>query len=67
MNSFEETKQKASDALCDMERELSVLYRTHRNYMKHGAVNAAAELQERIEALENGIACETELFRMAFY
>lgn len=67
MKTFAENKQMASDALCDMEYELALLCRAHRNYIRHGAVNAAAELTENIDALENGIACETESFRMAFY
>lgn len=67
MKTFEETKQMASDNLCDMERERSLLSRTYRNYARHGAVNAAAELLEKIEALEIDIACETQVFRMAFY
>ena len=67
MKTFEETKQMASDTLCDMERELSLLSRTYRNYARHGAVNAAAECLEKIETLEGDIACESELFRMAFY
>lgn len=67
MKTFEETKQMASDNLNDMEHELSLLYRTYRNYAKHGAMNAAAELHKKIETLEGDIACESELFRMAFY
>ena len=67
MKTFEETKQMASDTLNDMHHELSLLSRTYRNYEKHGAVNAAAELRAQMEALENDIAAETQMFRMAFY
>lgn len=67
MKTFEENKQMASDALCDMEHELALLCRAHRSYTRHGAMNAAAEMQEKIEALENNIAGETQMFRMAFY
>ena len=67
MKTFEETKQMASDNLCEMGRELALLSRTYRNYERHGAVNAAAECLEKIQALENDIACESQMFRMAFY
>ena len=67
MKTFEEAKQMASDNLSDMERELALLSRTYRNYTRHGAVNAAAELLEKMEAMETDIACETQMFRMAFY
>lgn len=65
--SFEDTKQMAADNLSDMEHELAILYRSYRNCIQHGAVNAAAEYQEKLEALEQNIAGETEMFRMAFY
>ena len=65
--SFEETKDRASEALCDMDHELAVLQRTHRNYIKHGAVNAAAELEEIIHDKEMEIESEECLFEQTFY
>ena len=64
--SFEETKQLASDTLNDMNHEVAVLTRTYNNYIKHGAVNAAAELQEIIASKTQDIEAEEWVFSMAF-
>jgi len=65
--SFEETRQRADDNLSDMERRRARLMRTYNNYMKHGAVNAAAEMMARLEAAENEIKFEEHMYRMTFY
>ena len=65
--SFEETRQMVADNIGDMERQLARMTRTYDKYMKHGAVNAAAELMTGIEALECEIAGEQEMYRLAFY
>ena len=66
-SSFDESRQMAADNISDMERQLSRMMRTYNNYIKHNAVNAAAELMVEIESLECGIACEEDMFRLAFY
>lgn len=66
-HSFDETRRRADDNLSDMERRRARLLRTHGNYMRHGAVNAAAELMTQIEALENEIKFEEHMYRMTFY
>ncbi len=63
----EETRKIADDGLADMKYRLALLRRAHRNYSEHGAVNAAAEVMEQIEALENDIGFEEEACRMTFY
>jgi hypothetical protein len=50
-----------------MERRRARLMRTYNNYMKHGAVNAAAEMMARLEASENEIKFEEHMYRLAFY
>lgn len=65
--SFEDTRRRADDSLSGMERRRTRLMRTHDNYMRHGAVNAAAELMARIEAMENEIKFEEHMYRMTFY
>lgn len=63
---FEETKQFASNNLDDMSRELARLTRTYNNYLKHGAVNAAAELLPELEWRERDIEAEESNFTMTF-
>jgi hypothetical protein len=65
--SFDETRRRADDNLSDMERRRARLMRTYNNYMKHGAVNAAAEMMARLEASENEIKFEEHMYRLAFY
>ncbi|HBR08028.1 MAG TPA: hypothetical protein DD735_03900 [Clostridiales bacterium] len=65
--SFDETRRRADDSLSDMECQRARLMRTYNTYLKHGAVNAAAELMARIEALENEIKFEEHMYRMSFY
>jgi hypothetical protein len=65
--SFDETRRRADDNLSDMERRRARLMRTYNNYMKHGAVNAAAEMMARIEAAENEVKFEEHMYRLAFY
>jgi hypothetical protein len=62
----EDTRRIADDGLADMNDRLALLRRAHRNYTEHGAVNAAAEMMEQIEALENDIGYEEEAYRMTF-
>ncbi len=57
----------ATDIIGNMEQQLAQLQRTHRRYLKHGAVNAAAELENKIDGLERAIGFENEMFRMTFY
>ena len=64
---FEETRQTADNALDDMGRQLARMQRTHRRYVEHGAVNAAAGLQTEIEALETDIGFEQDAHRLTFY
>ncbi len=64
---FEEIRQVAEDALDDMGRRLTLMQRTHRNYVKHGAVIAAAEPQAEMEALDQDIQFEQEAHRLTFY
>ncbi len=64
---FEETRQTAEDTLGDMNRQLARMQRTHRRYVEHGAVNAAAGLQAEIEALDTDIRFEQNAYRQAFY
>ena len=65
--SFDEARRMASDNLAEMEHQYSLMMRMYRNYVKHGAVNAAAEILEEIEALETYIDCEADMYRQAFY
>lgn len=64
---FEETKQFASDAIDDMYRDLARVERTYNNYLRHGAVNAAAELLPEMEWRERDIQAEESHFTMAFH
>ena len=64
---FEETRQMAEDTLSDMSRQLSRMQRTHRRYVEHGAINAAAELQTEMEALDHDIQFEQDAHRLTFY
>jgi len=64
--SFEETRQMADEAIDGMERRLARMTRTYNNYVKHGAVNAAAELMTEMEALDCEIQAEQHHHRMAF-
>jgi hypothetical protein len=64
---FEETRQIAEDALSDMSLQLARMQRTHRRYVEHGAVNAAAELQIEIEALDHDIQFEQDAHKLTFY
>ena len=64
--SFEENRQMAEDALIDMEYRRLRMMRTYNNYMKHGAVNAAAELLTEMEALESDIDCEKQIYKLTF-
>ncbi len=63
---FDETREMAQDTLSGMNRQLTILRRMHKKYTEHGAVNAAAETQGKIDTLEAGIAYEETTFRMAF-
>ncbi len=64
---FEETRQIADNALDDMGRQLAQMQHTHRRYVEHGAVNAAAELEAEIEALDTDIQFEQNAYRQSFY
>lgn len=65
--SFEETRQRAADTLDDMRQRQTQLERKYINCVKHGAVDAAAEVLAQIESLETEIECEDEMFRQTFY
>ncbi len=64
---FEKIRRIAEDALDEMGRRLARMQHTHRNYVKHGALNAAAELQAELEALDRDIQFEQEAHRLTFY
>jgi hypothetical protein len=65
--SFEENREMVGDSIQIMEQQLARMNRTYNKYIKHGAVNAAAELLIEMEALESDIQCEQYMYRMAFY
>jgi len=64
--SFEETRQMADETINDMERRHARMTRTYNTYVKHGAVNAAAELMTEMETLDCEIQAEQHHRRMAF-
>lgn len=66
MGDYEVARQAASDTLSDMEHEIAVLNRAYRNYVKHDAVNAAAELKELIDGKTQELDAENCVFGMAF-
>lgn len=64
--SLEETRQFADEALQDMHTQLARMTRTHKNYLRHGAVNAAEELAGIMDDLEKDIMFEEGMYKMAF-
>jgi len=66
LKDFEETKAFASNVLHDVEYEIALLNRTYNNYIKHGAVNAAAELKEVIDLKTQELEAENWVFKMTF-
>ena len=63
---YEEQKQWASDVLGDLNLAIQQKTRLYNRCMKHGAVNAAAELAVEIEGMETELLCEQELFDLTF-
>jgi uncharacterized protein YbjQ (UPF0145 family) len=64
---FEETRQMASDVLEGMEERLAEMTKEYEEMTERGEAEAAAELKERMDALEQEICFETDAFRMTFY
>jgi hypothetical protein len=63
---YDEQKQWASDVLDDMRLALQRKRRIRTNYIKHGAVEAAAEMAEEIAKMEEELRHEQELFDLKY-
>ncbi len=63
---YDEKKQWATDVLSDMALALQRKKRQHRQYTKHGAINAAMDAAAEIEIMEGELQCEQELFDLTF-